>query len=162
MGKPFYRQETFGARNSIGCLLRRLINVSTPRAEACFADEDLSFSHWVTLVCVRDGIAATCADISRHMNYDSGATTRIVDHLETRGFLTRNRSKTDRRVVHLSLTPEGEAMAAALSPRLMEFWNTAFDGFSHAEAATLIELLTRLLTRVEQIPVEPSAMAAAQ
>ena len=34
MGKPFYRQETFGARNSIGCLLRRLINVSTPRAEA--------------------------------------------------------------------------------------------------------------------------------
>ncbi len=162
MSKPFYRTENFGAQNSIGCLLRRLINLSTPRAEACFADQDLSFSHWVTLVCVRDGIAATCADISRHMNYDSGATTRLVDHLESRGFLTRNRSKTDRRVVHLALTPEGEAVAGALSPRLMEFWNTVFDEFNHAEATMLIDLLTRLLLRIEKTPVAPPAMAAAQ
>ena len=161
MDKPFYALDNFDAQSSIGCLLRRLTNLSTPRAEACFADQDLSFSHWVLLVCVRDGIARTCADMARHMNFDSGATTRLADHLEKRGLLTRNRSTTDRRVVHLALTDEGRAVAAAMAPRLMDFWNTVLEGFSHAESAMLIALLTRLLGRMEKMPVETEAKDAA-
>jgi DNA-binding MarR family transcriptional regulator len=160
MRKPFYTRETFDAQNSIGCLLRRLMNLTTPKAEACFADRDLAFSHWVTMVVIRDGLARTCADIARHMGYDSGATTRIVDHLEQRGLLSRTRSTADRRVVHLALTADGKRVAEAMAPRLMNFWNDALEGFSHAEAATLIALLTRLLAGVEKAQVAP-AMAAA-
>ena len=98
--------------------------------------------------------------MARHMNYDSGATTRLVDHLEKRGLLTRNRSTTDRRVVYLALTEEGRAVTAAMAPRLIDFWNTVLEGFSHAESAMLIELLTRLLSRMEKIPVEAVAKDA--
>jgi DNA-binding MarR family transcriptional regulator len=161
MAKPFYRVETFQAQTSVGCLIRRLNNLMTPRAEARFADEELTFSHWVTLMCLRDGLAATCADIARHMNHDSGATTRLVDQLEKRGLLTRSRSKTDRRVVHLALTAEGKAMTKTLAPRTINFWNEMLDGFTTAEATILVDLLSRLMTRMEATPVEtPKSKAA--
>ena len=160
VAKPFYTPTNFRAQTSVGGLLRRLTSMMTSRSEARFAHADLTFAHWVLLACLRDGFATTGADIARHMNYDTGATTRLIDHLERRGLVMRNRSQMDRRVVQLSLTPEGVAVSNALAPRIMNFWNEALDEFSHAEAAMLIELLTRLLRRMERIPVEPESEKA--
>ncbi len=104
-------------------------------------------------MCLRDGLATTCADISRHMNYDSGAITRVVDQLEARGFVTRSRSLTDRRVVHLALTPEGRTVTKAMATPTIAFWNEMLDDFSNEETAQLVALLTRLLNRMEKTPV---------
>ena len=86
------------------------------------------------------------------MNYDSGAITRLVDQLEKRGLVKRLRSKTDRRVVNLSLTPAGGVLAKSLSVRVVEYWNEMLEGFSHEESAMLISLLTRLVARMELEP----------
>ncbi|MEI9989159.1 MAG: MarR family transcriptional regulator [Rhizomicrobium sp.] len=161
MTEPFYNLENFEADTSIGCLLRRLTNLMVPRAEARFHEDGLTFSHWVALMCLRDGLATTCADISRHMNYDSGAITRVVDQLEARGFVTRNRSQTDRRVVHLALTPEGRAVTKSMATPTIAFWNELLGDFSHEEAAQLVALLARLLSRMEKTPVEPVVKADA-
>ena len=161
MAKPFYNPETYGAHQSIGCWARRLNNLMTPQAEALFAEEDLTFSHWIAMMSLRDGISATCADLSRHMNYDSGATTRLVDQLEHRGLVERVRSKSDRRVVNLSLTAAGRDTAKSLSVRVVEYWNDMLDDFSHEEAAMLIALLTRLVTRMESEPMRAKKVRAA-
>jgi DNA-binding MarR family transcriptional regulator len=152
MAKPFYRADNFKAQNSIGCLIRRLNNLMTSRAEARFADHELTFSHWVTLMCLRDGLASTCADIARYLNYDSGATTRLVDQLEQRGLVIRSRSRTDRRVINLTLTPDGKATAKALAPRTISFWNDMLEDFTIAEATQLIDMMIRLLKRMEAAP----------
>jgi len=150
VAKPFYNVDTFEARRSIGYLVRRLHNLIVPRAEALFADADFTFSQWVVLMAVRDGIANTCGEIARHMDHDTGATTRLVDQLEERGFLARRRSTTDRRVVNLVVTPAGKALTKSLMPRLIEFWNGVLEGFSPEESAQLISLLTRLMARIEE------------
>jgi DNA-binding MarR family transcriptional regulator len=152
MAKPFYRVETFEGRRSLGYLVRRLHNLVVPRAEALFADADFTFSQWVVLMAVRDGIATTCAEIARHMDHDTGATTRLVDQLEQRGYLIRRRSTEDRRVVHLEITPVGRALAKSLMPRIIEFWNDVLEGFSSEEASQLVLLLTRLIARLEARP----------
>src|ERR1700744_1075021 len=123
----FYSVETFHARRSIGYLIKRLNSLIVPRAEAMFADADFTFSQWVVLMAVRDGIADTCAEIARHMDHDTGATTRLVDQLEERGYLLRLRSTEDRRVVHLEITPAGKALAKSLMPRIVEFWNDVLE-----------------------------------
>jgi len=153
MRKRFYDPETYTAHNSIGCWTRRLNNLMTPQAEALFAEEDLTFSHWIALMSLRDGISSTCADLSRHMNYDSGAITRLVDQLEKRGLVERLRSKSDRRVVNLSLTAAGRALAKSLSARVVEFWNDMLEDFTREEATQLISLLSRLVTRMEVEPL---------
>lgn len=150
MAKAFYNVENFEARRSIGYLVRRLHNLIVPRAEALFADADFTFSQWVVLMAVRDGIATTCGGIARHMDHDTGAITRLVDQLEERGLLARRRSTTDRRVVHLEITPAGKALTKSLMPRLIGFWNEVLEGFSPEESAQLIALLTRLLARIEE------------
>ena len=153
MAKPFYDLETYGAKNSIGCKIRQLNNLMVPRAEARFTDQELTFSHWLTLMALRDGIVDTCAGLSRHMNYDSGAITRLVDQLEERGLVERTRSKSDRRVVKLSLTKEGHAIWKKLTPPIVDYWNDVMDGFSPAESEMLVDLLSRLLVRMEELPV---------
>ncbi|HVU20717.1 MAG TPA: MarR family transcriptional regulator [Rhizomicrobium sp.] len=150
--RPFYSVETFAARRSIGYLIKRLNSLIVPRAESLFADADFTFSQWVVLMAVRDGIADTCAEIARHMDHDTGAVTRLVDQLEERGYLQRRRSTTDRRVVHLEITPAGKTLTKSLMPRLIGFWNAVLEGFSAEEATLLISLLTRLMTRIESQP----------
>jgi DNA-binding MarR family transcriptional regulator len=155
--KRFYDLETYDAKKSIGCKIRQLNNLMTPRAEARFVDQELTFSHWLALMALRDGIADTCAGLSRHMNYDSGAITRLVDQLEERGLVVRTRSTSDRRVVKLALTEKGRAMWKKLTPPVVDYWNDLLNGFSHAEAAALLDLLTRLLARMEQEPAKVKA-----
>ena len=160
---PFYSVETFQARRSIGYLIKRLNSLVVPRAEAIFADADFTFSQWVVLMAVRDGIADTCAEVARHLDHDTGATTRLVDQLEERGYLRQRRSTEDRRVVHLEITPAGKALTKTLMPRLIEFWNNVLEDFSSEEARQLISLLTRLMARIEtQPPVTPKTVGGAK
>ena len=159
MARPFYRVEGFEARRSLGYLTRRLHNLVVPRAEALFADADFTFSQWVVLMAVRDGIADTCGEIARHMDHDTGAVTRLVDQLEGRGFLVRSRSTSDRRVVHLEITPAGRALAKSLLPRIVEFWNEVLEGFSAGEVTQLIDLLSRLMVRLEAQPLAAAKAA---
>ena len=159
MPKPFYDVESFTGCKSIGYLVRRAHNQLMPRAEALFADAELTFSQWVVLMSLRDRTATTCAEIARHMNHDTGATTRLVDQLEKRGLLARTRSTADRRVVHLKLLAPGKAMAKALTPRIVDFWNRVLEDFSREEAATLIKLLTRLDHSLEAQPLAPAKLA---
>ena len=159
MARPFHRVEGFEARRSLGYLIRRLHNLAVPRAEALFADADFTFSQWVVLMAVRDGIADTCGEIARHMDHDTGAITRLVDQLEERGFLVRSRSRSDRRVVHLEITPAGRALAKSLLPRLVEFWNEVLEGFTADEATQLIALLSRLMVRLEAQPLATAKAA---
>ncbi len=153
MRKPPYRVENFESRRALGYLIRRLHNLTVPRAETLFGRADLTFSQWVVLMAVRDGIATTCAGIARHMEHDAGATTRLIDQLERRGLLRRRRSTKDRRVVHLAITPAGRAMAEMLIPRIVDFWNETLEDFSPKEFTQLVDLMTRLAERLEAQPV---------
>src|SRR5579862_8355477 len=100
MGEPYYSVENFDCHRSLGYLIRRLSNLVMPRAEALFADAEFTFMHWVTMVALRDGIATTAAGVARHLEHDAGATTRLIDQLESRGLVTRTRNPDDRRVVN--------------------------------------------------------------
>lgn len=162
MPKPYFRPDNFSCYQSLGYLTRRVQNLSTGHAEAIFSDEELTFTQWISLMGLREGVAETSADLARHLNHDTGAVTRMVDQLEKRGLIKRARSKSDRRVVHLALTPEGRAVARSFIPRIVEFWNGVTDEFSAKEISQLIELLTRLIARLEAEPAVPEKKRASQ
>ncbi|MEZ5565858.1 MAG: MarR family winged helix-turn-helix transcriptional regulator [Gammaproteobacteria bacterium] len=153
MAKAYYRSNTYTARKSVGYLVRRVNNLMMPHAQARFADQELTFTHWIALMSLRDDIACTCSDIARHLGHDTGATTRLIDQLEARGLVARRRDDADRRVVNLTLTDEGHAVATELMPRTVSFWNDMLADFTPTEAGTLVELLTRLLIRMEAEPI---------
>jgi DNA-binding MarR family transcriptional regulator len=113
----------------------------------------------VTLILARDNPSLTAGDVCRDLHHDSGAFTRILDHLEGLDLLKRERSETDRRVVNLHLTTEGRRTVDALLPLVVDRLNFALDDFSAAEVVILIKLLSRLIARLES-PYEAPALAA--
>lgn len=160
MVKQFYSADTYESSISMGYLLRRGRNLVTAQVEKVFAeklaDQDITFVQWVILMCLRDDLARTPSEICQYICYDSGALTRVVDQMEERGLLTRKRSTEDRRVVELTLTPDGTAMIAKLIALVVDCYNGMFESFSQAEADTLLRLLTKFVDGLPDAPKKGS------
>ena len=156
--RPYYRPNNYAMKNSVGYLMRMAINRVLPQMEALFEDQELSFSQWTTLVALHDGRITNAGDLAHNICHDAGSLTRLIDQIEKRGLVTRQRSETDRRVVTLGLTPRGRALVEAMAPRVMDFWNGLLSGFSHAEIDTLIALLTRLVLATDGAQRRPAKL----
>ena len=116
--------------------------------EAAFAGNDITFSQWVVLMQIGDGVAETAADVVRNTGHDSGALTRLIDQLEQRGLIERHRCTNDRRIAKLRLTEAGQEAAKMLTPIAVKFFNDLLEDFSAHEVDLLISLLTRLQDRL--------------
>src|SRR5471032_2402969 len=140
--KPYYKPSNYSMKNSVGYLMRICTSRFSSQMEALFEDQELTFSQWTTLVTLHDGRITTAGDLAQNICHDAGSLTRLIDQMVVRGFVTRDRSQTDRRVVTLSLTPRGRAVVETMAPKVMQYWNGLLSGFSHEEVDTLINLLT--------------------
>ena len=145
-----YDPYNFSPRNSLGYLLKTNHQLMHECADRVFANHDMTFMQWLALVKLKNGLAETASDLCRSLSHDNGAITRLVDHLENRGFVERERSQQDRRVVKLSITDAGSATLAELTPPFIENLNSALDAFSAEEFAELNRLLGKLKTCFEQ------------
>ena len=139
-----YDPYNFSSKNSLGYLLKTNHSLMHECADRIFANHDISFMQWLALVKLKDGIAETASDLCRTMSHDNGAVTRMVDQLESRGYVERERSVQDRRVVKLSITDSGCTKLAELTPPFIENLNNALEPFSAEEFAELNRLLGKL------------------
>jgi DNA-binding MarR family transcriptional regulator len=151
--RPYYKPGNYSMTNSVGYLMRMAINRVLPRMEALFLDQELTFSQWTALVALHSGVT-TAGDLAHNICHDAGSLTRLIDQLAERGFVLRDRSATDRRVVTLALTPHGRELVERMAPKVMDLWNGLLSGFSHDEIDTLIALLKRLAIAAEDRPRE--------
>jgi DNA-binding MarR family transcriptional regulator len=149
MDQPYYDVASFAPRISLGYLLRRVNKLSIARIETTFDGSEISFTQWIVLALVSTGTATTCSDLSRNMDHNSGAMTRVVDQLEERGLLIRRRDDDDRRISNLSITEAGTRTVNELVGRVVDVWNDILGDFDRDEITTLIATLTKLLARLE-------------
>lgn len=149
----YYQVKTYQARTSIGYLVRRAAALTRDQLEEAFSKYEMTFVQWVTLMLLRDRIAVTPGELCRELRHDSGALTRVLDALEARGLIERERSDSDRRVVELRLTASGRRTMDALLPIGVKCLNGALEVFTRTEVETLTELLERFVTRLEQAEV---------
>jgi DNA-binding MarR family transcriptional regulator len=72
-------------------------------------DGELSLAAWEVLVVLSRARDATMrmSDITKQMLVSKSNTTKLVDQLEKAGFVEREDSSTDRRVVYARLTADG-------------------------------------------------------
>lgn len=143
--------EDCTASRSPGRLIRRLDKIMASHVEAKFDGFDLSFQQWIALKVVRDGIVGSAGELSAELGITTGATTRMIDLLESRGLLVRDRTAEDRRVVRLAVTEEGRDTVAVLQERVVSSWNALVADFTQDEAKLLVTLLTKLLAAAERV-----------
>lgn len=151
-----YHIDTFKSGTSIGYLLKQTYSLMHDCASEAYADTDVSFVQYLVLLKVQEG-TATSRDLCKVLRHDTGALTRMLDQLETRGYLDRRRSQADRRVVELKLTAYGEAKLSELTPILVDKLNMALADFSTHEFAELTRLLNKLHQSVQTFINQPAS-----
>lgn len=145
----YYSPETFEPCRSIGYLVKRVHRLSHALIEKRFADRDVNFSQWVSLMMVKTRLAETSSVLARQLGHNSGATTRLVDGLEARSLMERQPDPDDRRVSKLCLTPEGENAVTALTPIAADLWNELLADFEVEEVDQFVATLGKLMTVLE-------------
>jgi DNA-binding MarR family transcriptional regulator len=90
----------------------------------------------------RDGV--TMSELSRMLLVSNGNATTVVDRLEADGLVRRTPSETDRRTVHVALTPEGLAQFEGLATEHEAEVSRLFAGLSEADLDLLTDVLKRM------------------
>lgn len=107
----------FPAANAVSSLFRAANAVRNHLTNTVLREHDLSWTGFVVLwvVWIFDGLETRHA--ARSAVISKGTLTGVAKTLEAHGWLRRETNPSDRRQVHLSLTPEGRALMEDLYPR---------------------------------------------
>ena len=151
----FYCAEGYKPEESIGYLMRQILAAVGQEVERQLAHTELTNAQWIPLFKLSMGKSSTAAELARECRLDAGAMTRMLDRLEAKGLLRRERSAADRRVVTISLTEGGTAAAREIPKVLSRVQNAYLAGFSEPEFETLKTLLRRVLTSANSIESKP-------
>ncbi len=87
-------------------------------------------------------------DLAGKILKTSGNITMVVDNLQKRGLVSRDRDRADRRRLQVSLTPDGEALIKAIFPKHAEITRQVFSVLNRTECRQLSTLLKKLGTRI--------------
>jgi len=147
----FYNPSHLDPQQSVGYLMRKVMTSIRTQADAQLSTHDLTYAQWLPLFKISLCDQTTVASLARDLETDPASMTRALDRLEAKGLVVRERSTTDRRVVRLALTPEGNKAAARVPPVLAEVLNGHLSDFSHDEWQLLLSLLRRMLANGEAL-----------
>jgi len=151
MSQPYYSVDNLEAGKSIGFLVKRCGGLMSQLAERRFAaTEQVSFTQWMVIANLARFEHLTASELAAETCHDMGALTRIVDDLESQGFVRRQRSARDRRVVEITLTAEGRRQLQTGKRIVVELLNSLVAPFSRQELETLIGLMQRLMGRLQE------------
>jgi len=147
-----YDEADFDPLKAIGYLVRRVRAQllaaldAELAADAHLATLDVSAAQMIILVRLAAGDGAqSAADLCKGMSYDAGAMTRMLDRLESKGLLRRQRCPNDRRLVYLELTDKGRLAYPKLRAIARNALNHSLRGLTRADVRQLEGLLLRIL-----------------
>jgi DNA-binding MarR family transcriptional regulator len=128
--------------SSLGLLIRQVRDAiwESLEKELSLAGHDLTFSQFVTIKKLADGIASV-TDLARAAEVHPGAMTRLLDRLEARGLVVRQADPGDRRALHIHLTDAGIAIWQDINLCGQRVLQRATTGMSEAESSELMRLL---------------------
>jgi DNA-binding MarR family transcriptional regulator len=106
---------------------------------------ELTGMQWEPVLMLWLKRADTVAGLARVSQMGFASMSRMLDRLEEKDLLRRERSESDRRVVHLHLTTKGKKVANRIWPIVVEGMHVHLDGFKKEELAQLNDLLGRML-----------------
>lgn len=108
----------------------------------------VTVAQWMVLVVLWETDGLTQKELSQRVAVETATLSRTVDRMERDGLVTRDRSETDRRHVHVRLTKHGAGLWRDLVPEAEANQERALNGISESEEEVLRSLLKRVITNM--------------
>lgn len=122
--------------------------------------DELSLAHFRLLISLLDEDGLPAGRLAAAADLSPATTTQMLDLLERRGFVARERHPTDRRVVVATLTPEGRRLTEERRAAFRALWEQELGDLSEEELAAGVTVLERLADLLELLAERPSAASA--
>ncbi|GLX71028.1 MarR family winged helix-turn-helix transcriptional regulator [Paenibacillus glycanilyticus] len=135
-----------GLDHSIGFLLGATYRKLTNFFAARIKEFGLTPEQWAVLFRVREEDGLIQKEIADRAGKDKATTTRILDMLEAKGFITKRASEHDRRSFQVFITEQGREAADAIEP--IEY--STITEIAQVLSAEEYEQMTTLLKRLNE------------
>lgn len=132
----------------IGYRLKVLSQLLTRHLQEELDAYGLTPFHWLVLNCLWDQDGLATSVLGERLRQVGGTLTGVLDRMEERGLVRRERDTHDRRVWRIWLTPAGQALEESLPPHAYKVRAKLLQGFSEPEQKQLSEWLDRMLVNL--------------
>ena len=129
----------------LGLLLGRAALLKDRIIDTHMEPHGVTAAQFKVLIIIAQFDVDTPAELCRNLSLDSGSMTRMLDRLEQKNLLMRQRSEADRRQVRLVLTDDGKALADLLPKVGADAMNQLAGAISPQELQSLEQILKKIL-----------------
>ena len=131
-----------------GHLFRRLHQLAVAHFTAEMKD-GLTPIQWAALMTTAQRPGLDQSTLSREIYIDTSTVAGVLDRLEVRGLIRREASVDDRRLRLLYVTVEGEMLLKNATVAVLEMQERLMEPLSPKERGLLMELMVKLIRRLE-------------
>ena len=137
--------------------LRQIIRAVDLHSRQLLGQHKVTGPQLITLLTVENYGPVTATAIAGHIHLSPSTVIGILDRLETKGFIRRDRDPKDRRLVQVSLTELGEVLARNAPSPLQDTLAEAMGKLPETELATIAESLERVvgLMQIQHVEAAP-------
>ena len=139
---------------STGYLVRQAHNALQRLLEQSIAPHGVLRGQWYFLRVLWEEEGLTQRELSARVGTKEPTTIVALRGMEAAGLVTRRRSETDRRKIHVDLTPKARGLRDRLLPLARAVSETATSGLTQAETETLHHLLRKVVATLNGPPPE--------
>jgi DNA-binding MarR family transcriptional regulator len=118
---------------------------------ACLTQNGVTTSQGYTLLAFPEDGCLTMNELSDTMNLSNSTMTRMVDQLVQKGLVRRKADESDRRIVLVELTDQGQATRDTLEKALQGLFGQILDGIPADERPLILHALEQVTRSVAQV-----------
>ena len=146
------------------CALRRIIRAVDVYSRKLNNKFGLTTPQLLCLHYVCEAEFMTLSELTKAVNLSGSTVNGIVDRLEKKELLTRQRSTQDRRKVHLIMTERGKTLVEQAPSPLQDKLSDELGKLSQLEQLAITQALERTveLMEIEKYEASPNLIAAGE
>jgi DNA-binding MarR family transcriptional regulator len=129
--------------------LRRILRATSIHSSKLRRTVGLSSAQLLVLQTAQDQQRPTASEIAKTVSLSQATITTILTELEKRGLLLRERSESDRRRVHVSLTEQGREVLSAAPKPLQDRFATRFTALHSWEQHQILSVLEHVAVMMD-------------
>lgn len=129
--------------------LRRIIRAIDLHSHKLATQYKITGPQLGCLLAIKDEGAMTSANLAKKVYLSPSTVVGIIDRLEEKQLVTRNRDSKDRRQVHISITTAGLDLIAAAPSLLQDTLSAALGDLSEIEQVSITLALEKLVDLME-------------
>lgn len=104
--------------------------------------------HWLVLCCLWQEDGLPTSSIGDKLKQVGGTLTGVLDRMEERGLVRRERDSSDRRIWRIWLTDAGKELETVLPPIAAEIRDETMQGISFADREAFSRILNRAIANL--------------